>query len=226
MEIIQRALREGRTMLSEYESKLFLAAQGIPVTKELLAETGSDLKKAIQEIGFPLVLKGCSPHIAHKTEKGLIRTDVRNEEEAEAAFFQITAAMEESDKAVLVQEMVQGKRELVMGLTRDPQFGPCVMFGLGGIFTEILRDVSFRVAPLEKKDGLEMMQEIKGRTILEPVRGMEAADLEQLCGILMRLGQIGLNHESIKEIDTNPVILSGSKPVAVDALIVLEEAQG
>ena len=134
--------------------------------------------------------------------------------------------MEESDKAVLVQEMVQGKRELVMGLTRDPQFGPCVMFGLGGIFTEILRDVSFRVAPLEKKDGLEMMQEIKGRTILEPVRGMEAADLEQLCGILMRLGQIGLNHDSIREIDINPVILSGSKPVAVDALIVLEEAQG
>jgi acetate---CoA ligase (ADP-forming) subunit beta len=222
MEIIQKALREGRTMLSEYESKLFLAARGIPVTKELLAGNGPDLKKAIHEIGFPLVLKGCSPHIAHKTEKGLIRTDIRNEEEAEEAFSQITAAMEESEKTVLVQEMVRGKRELVMGLTRDPQFGPCVMFGLGGIFTEILRDVSFRVAPLEKKDGLEMMQEIKGHKILESVRGMEAADVEQLCEILMRLGRIGLDYENIKEIDINPVILSGSRPVAVDALIVLE----
>ena len=226
MELISKALQEGRTMLSEYESKLFLAAQGIPVTKEILAETGPDLKKAIHEIGFPLVLKGCSPHIAHKTEKGLIRTDIRNEQEAEAAFSQIMGAMEGSNNGILIQEMVQGKRELVMGLTRDPQFGPCVMFGLGGIFTEILRDVSFRVAPLEKKDGLEMMREIKGHKILESVRGMEAADLDQLCEILMRLGQIGLDYKGIKEIDINPVILSGSKPVAVDALIVLEEAQG
>lgn len=226
MEIIQKALQEGRTTLSEYESKLFLAAHGIPVTREILAETSTDLKKAVREIGLPVVLKGCSPNIAHKTEKGLIRTDIRNEEEAEAAFSQIMSSMEGSDKAVLVQEMVQGKRELVMGLTRDAQFGPCVMFGLGGIFTEILRDVSFRVAPLEKKDGLEMMREIKGYKILEAVRGMEAADLDQLCEILLRLGRIGLDYASIKEIDINPVILSGSTPVAVDALIVLKEFQG
>jgi len=126
------------------------------------------------------------------------------------------------EATVLVQEMVKGQRELVIGLTRDAQFGPCVMFGLGGIFTEILKDISFRVAPLEKRDALEMMQEIKGHKILGAVRGMEAADLDQLCEILIRVGQIGLDHEEIKEVDINPVILAKGKPVAVDALIVLE----
>jgi acetyl-CoA synthetase (ADP-forming) len=130
--------------------------------------------------------------------------------------------LEGQDKAVLVQEMVKGPRELVVGLTRDPQFGPCVMFGLGGIFTEILKDISFRVAPLEKRDALEMMQEIKGHKILEAVRGMEAADLDMFSQILINVGQIGMEHEKVKEIDINPVIISGNKPVAVDALVVLE----
>jgi len=130
--------------------------------------------------------------------------------------------MNGNEKAVLVQEMVKGKRELVAGLTRDAQFGPCVMFGLGGIFTEILKDISFRVAPLEKRDALEMMQEIKGHKILNSIRGMDAADLNILADILVALGRIGLENENIKEIDINPLILSGGKPVAVDALVVLE----
>lgn len=125
------------------------------------------------------------------------------------------------ENAVLVQEMVRGERELVIGLTRDPQFGPCVMFGLGGIFTEILKDISFRVAPLEKRDALEMMQEINGSKILESVRGMEEANLDMLADMLMKIGQIGLDHEKVKEIDVNPVIISKGNPVAVDALVVL-----
>jgi acyl-CoA synthetase (NDP forming) len=111
---------------------------------------------------------------------------------------------------------------LVIGLTRDAQFGPCVMFGLGGIFTEILKDISFRIAPLEKRDALEMMRDIKGHKILDAVRGMEAADLDVLADILIKVGQIGMENDRIKEIDINPVILSGSKPIAVDALVVLE----
>ena len=222
MEIIEKALKEGKTTLSEYESKQVLASYGIPVTKELLVHNVQDLINAAKEIGYPLVLKGCSSGIAHKTEKGLIRVDIRNEEEAKAAFEEITANIGAED-SILVQEMVKGQRELVIGLTRDPQFGPCVMFGLGGIFTEILKDISFRVAPLEKRDALEMMQDIKGHKILEAVRGMEAADLNIFSDILIKVGQIGLENEGVKEIDINPVIISGNQPVAVDALVVLDK---
>jgi acetate---CoA ligase (ADP-forming) subunit beta len=222
MEIIEKALEEGKATLSEYESKKVLKAYEIPVTKEVLVEDVKDLAKAAQEIGYPLVLKGCSSDISHKTEKGLIRVDIRNEDEATAAFKEISADMGGKENAVLVQEMVKGQRELVIGLTRDAQFGPCVMFGLGGIFTEILKDISFRIAPLEKRDALEMMRDIKGHKILDAVRGMEAADLDVLADILIKVGQIGMENDRIKEIDINPVILSGSKPIAVDALVVLE----
>ena len=225
MEIIERAWKEGRNTLSEFESKQVLAAHGIPVTKEILVNDLKGLMDAARKIGYPLVLKGCSSDIAHKTEKGLIRVDIRNEGEAKSAFEEIVANMG-TDAGVLVQEMVKGQRELVIGLTRDPQFGPCVMFGLGGIFTEILKDISFRVAPLEKRDALDMMREIRGHKILEAVRGMEAADLDTLSDILIKVGRIGLENETVKEIDINPVIISGNKPVAVDALVVLEEQKG
>ena len=222
MKIIDEAIQKGQKALSEYESKQFLASYQIPVTREILVHNVEDLAGAAHEIGYPIVLKGCSADISHKTEKGLIRVDIRNIAEARTAFTEITSHMNGAEDAVLVQEMVYGQRELVVGLIRDPQFGPCVMFGLGGIFTEILEDTSFRIAPLEKRDALEMMQEIKGHKILDAIRGMEAADLDLLSEILVTLGQIGLENEKIKEIDINPLIISGSKPVAVDALVVLK----
>jgi acyl-CoA synthetase (NDP forming) len=221
MRIIDNALEENRSTLSEYESKLVLASYGLPVTREKLIVTPEELNEAAAEIGYPLALKGCSADIAHKTEKGLIRLDVRDAEEAAAAFEEIMTGMNGAGKAILVQEMIRGKRELVLGLTRDPQFGPCVMFGLGGIFTEVLNDTVFRVAPLEKRDALEMMQEIKACKILDSVRGMEAADRELLAQMLITVGRIGMENENIKEIDINPVIISGGRPVAVDALVVL-----
>jgi len=184
-------------------------------------DNAEDLIKAAVRIGYPVVMKGCSADISHKTERGLIRVDVRNDEEAASAFKEITAAMDGADKSVLVQQMVKGQRELVVGLIRDPQFGPCVMFGLGGIFTEVLKDTAFRVAPLEKRDALEMMQEIKAHKILEAVRGMTSADKDMLAEILITVGQIGIENEAIKEIDINPVIISDGKPVAVDALVVI-----
>jgi acetyl-CoA synthetase (ADP-forming) len=220
--IINNALQEGRKTLSEYESKQVLTAYDIPVTREILLTDKTQLQKAAQEIGYPLVMKGCCAAIAHKTEKGLIHLDIRTVEEAQNAFDEIMAGLKGFDGAVLMQEMVNGKRELVMGLSRDDQFGPCVMFGLGGIFTEILRDISFRKAPLDKNDALKMMREIKGLKILDAVRGMEAADTELLSNILINLGRIGLDIEQVQEIDLNPVILSGTKPVVVDALIILK----
>ncbi len=221
LKLIDEALREGRCQLSEYESKQVLAAYGLPVTDECLVKTPEELIPAADKIGYPLVLKACSADIAHKTEKGLIRVDVRNEEEAKTAFTDIVQRMNSDGDAVLVQQMVKGQRELVVGLTRDPQFGPCVMFGLGGIFTEILEDTVFRVAPLERFDAMDMMQEIKSHKILNAVRGLEAVDRERLADMLITVGQIGIENESIKEIDINPVIISRGKPVAVDALVVL-----
>jgi acetate---CoA ligase (ADP-forming) subunit beta len=222
VKIIGNALNKGRKTLSEYESKQVLAAYDIPITKEILAKDKDHLEKAIKKIGFPLVMKGCSAEIAHKTEKGLIHVDIRNATEAKKAFREIMDGMEGFEGGVLMQEMIKGRRELVMGLTRDAQFGPCVMFGLGGIFTEILRDISFRRAPLEVRDAHEMMQEIRGYKILDAVRGMEAADKERLTEMLINIGRIGLEIPEISEIDLNPVILSGTKPVVVDALIVLK----
>jgi len=220
-ELLEKALSEGRTILSEHESKKFLSAYGIPVTREILVHEQRDFMKAAREIGYPLVIKACSSKLAHKTEKGLVRVDVRNGREGKAAFEDLLSRVEDSEKAILVQEMIRGSRELVVGMTRDDQFGPCVMFGLGGIFTEVLRDISFRVAPIEKRDAVEMMREIKAHKILDAVRGMPAADMDKLCGILITMGRIGIENESIKEIDVNPLILAGSMPIAVDALVVL-----
>jgi len=220
--IINTALKEGRKALSEYESKQVLVAYDIPVTRDILLTDKTQVQKAGEEIGYPLVMKGCSAAVAHKTEKGLIHVDIRTDKEAQNAFDEIMAGLKGFDGAVLMQDMVYGKRELVIGLSRDEQFGPCVMFGLGGIFTEILRDISFRKAPLTKKDALKMMRDIKGHKILDAIRGMEAADMELLSHILINVGRIGLELENVQEIDLNPVILSGAKPVVVDALIVLK----
>ena len=224
MQIIDNALKEGRSTLTEHESKQVLASYHLPVTREELVSSPEELLEAAGHIGYPLVIKGCSAKIAHKTEKGLIRVDVRNDEEATTAFREISAAMNgASGGAILVQQLVKGQRELVVGLTRDAQFGPCVMFGLGGIFTEILKDTVFRVAPLEKQDALEMMQEIRASKILEEIRGMVPVDKDRLAEMLMTVGRIGIENDRIKEIDINPVIISGGKPVAVDALVVLQD---
>jgi acetate---CoA ligase (ADP-forming) subunit beta len=221
MTIIEKVLSEGRTTLSEYESKQLLAQYDIPVTREKLIHQEEELAGAIEDIGYPLVLKGCSPEISHKTEKDLIRVDIRSDGEAIDAFREIKASMNPSD-GVLVQEMIKGKRELMVGLTRDAQFGPCVMFGLGGIFTEILKDVSFRLAPLTQRDALDMLSDIRGSKILDAVRGMEAVDRDAAARILMNVGRLGLENDRVKEVDVNPLIIRGGKPVAVDALVVLE----
>ena len=220
-QILEIAFSEGRRSLSEHESKVFLGAYGIPVTREVEVWQRDDLGAALDKIGYPLVMKACSPELSHKTEKGLVRADIRNQDEAEAAFEDILSGMGESKGSVLVQEMVHGHRELMVGMTRDSQFGPCVVFGLGGIFTEVLEDVAFRVAPVDRKDVLEMMQDIRARKILGNIRGMPPADLERLAEIIRVVGEIGLENDIIQEIDLNPVILSGSRPIAVDALVVL-----
>lgn len=223
MDIIKQALQGGQTTLSEFDSKKVLTDYKIPVTQEIVVKDTNELQQALDKIGFPLVMKGSSADIAHKTEAGLIKLDIRTADEAVAAFEEITVKMGADKGGVLVQEMIKGQRELVVGLTRDPQFGPCVMFGLGGIFTEILKDVAFRVAPLTRKDAMDIMDDIKSKKILDAVRGMEAVDKEMLADILIAVGQIGLDYDEVQEIDINPLKIRNGKPVAVDALVVLKQ---
>jgi len=225
VEVTARLLREaaarGQQALAEHEAKQVLAAYSLPVTREVLVTGRAEVPRAAAAIGYPVALKASSPDIPHKTERGLVRLGLADEAAVLAAYDAVAGAMEGLPGGVLVQEMVAGSRELAMGLVRDPDFGPCVMFGLGGILTEALGDAVFRRAPLEPADARDMMEEIRGRRILEGVRGMPAADRGLLAEMLAGLGQIGLDHEAIAEIDVNPVILAGARPVAVDALIVL-----
>ncbi|MBW2285708.1 MAG: acetate--CoA ligase family protein [Deltaproteobacteria bacterium] len=219
--IIHEARKQGQDSLSEYHSKQVLNHYGIPTVQETLVRDLDAAREAAEKIGYPVVLKVCSPEVTHKTEKGLIEVDLRDAEDLTQAFQRLQGKDATGD--FLVQAMVKGPRELVAGMVRDAQFGPCVMLGLGGIFTETLNDVSFRVAPIEKRDVLEMVEELRGKKILEAIRGMDAVSMDVLVQTLVALGKIGLEHPHIREIDINPLIVQGSRPVAVDALVVLGE---
>jgi succinyl-CoA synthetase beta subunit len=222
MKIIDDALKRGAAALSEYESKLFLAEFGIPVTREKIVSTENDAVAAAEKIGYPVVLKGSGEALSHKTELDIIALDLRDEQDVRAAYTKITSHKDVPVKEVLVQQMIKGERELVMGLTRDAQFGPCVMFGLGGIFTEILEDVAFRVAPLTIDDAMDMMDSIRGKKILDAVRKKPPVDRKMLADMLIAIGEIGLKYDRVKEIDINPLKILGGKPIAVDALVVLD----
>ena len=221
-DIINAAKSRGQTALTEYESKQVLAAYGIPVTREALVEDLASATAAAATIGWPLVLKACAHDVTHKTERGLVQVGIANVDQLGAAWKRMRTEGA-YDGPFLLQKMVRGARELVLGLIRDPQMGPSVMFGIGGIFTEIFEDVVFRVAPLTKEDALEMTGEIRGAKILDAVRGMPDVDRDSLAATAVALGRIGLDHPEIQEIDVNPLIISGNTPIAVDALIVLGE---
>ena len=225
VELTERILREaaarGQRALAEHEAKPVLAAYGLPVTRETLAAGRDEAVRAAAAIGYPVVLKVSSPDIPHKTEQGLVRLGLRDEAEVREAYDHLLARLAGRPGGVLVQEMVAGGRELAMGLVRDPDFGPCVMFGLGGILTEALGDVAFRRAPLEPDDARDLMEEIRSRRILAGMRGLPAADRDLLAQMLLALGRLGLDHEAVAEVDLNPVILAGARPVVADALIVL-----
>jgi len=224
METITDALKAGQQALSEYQAKQVLSAYGIPVTKELLANDKDAAIDSAKKLGFPVALKACSPTLTHKTERNLIALKLRDEKEVAEAYDDIMGRLDgEEIDGILVQEMVSGSRELVVGLMRDEQFGPCAMLGLGGIFVEVLKQVTFRIAPLEKRDALEMMDELPGKKIFDAFRGEDPVDRDALAEILVAVGNIGLEHDAIKEIDINPLIIAGSKPVAVDALVILGE---
>ena len=219
-DMLLKAIANSQLALSEYESKKVVAAAGVSVTREALVHSREEAVSQTEKIGFPVVLKGSSPDLTHKTEMGMVRVNLKNKDEVAATYDELTGKGIALD-GVLIQEMVKGNREFVIGLTRDPQFGPCVMFGLGGIFTEAMKDVSFRVAPLTEDDAREMIGEIRAAKLLDAFRGEKAVDREILVSALVGIGNLGMKHEEIAEIDINPLIVKDGKPVAVDALVIL-----
>jgi len=221
MDLIQAALARGQAALGEYESKQLLAGFGIPVTREILARDARTAAHAAAELGFPVVLKASGAELFHKTEVEGVSLNLRTAEDVEREAERLLRIA--GCEALLVEEMVKGGRELVCGLISDPLFGPCVMFGIGGILTEVLKDTVFRLAPMSARDAREMMQEIGAKKILEPFRGEAAVDQTLLAQILVALGEIGLKHEAVAEVDINPLkIRPDGTPVAVDALVVLK----
>jgi len=220
-QIILDATALGQSALDEAAAKQVLALYGIPVTRERLAAGQDEALRAAAAIGYPVAIKACAWEIMHKSGKGLIALDVKTDDELLAAFASIRRAAG-CDVPVLVQEMLAGGREMVVGMTRFPGFDPCILFGLGGIFTEVLKDNTLRLAPLSAADAEEMLNDIKGKAILDAFRGMPAADRTALAGIVQTLGFIALLHPEIAEIDLNPVMLTGAKPVVADALFVLK----
>jgi acetyl-CoA synthetase (ADP-forming) len=220
-DLIKEALARGQAALSEYSSKRFLSSFGIPVIREAVVPDADSAAAKALKIGFPVVLKVYGENLFHKTEVGGVVLNLRGEEEVKEESRRLLKI--QGCEGLLVQEMVKGGRELVCGLTRDAQFGPCVMFGLGGILTELLGDVVFRIAPLTHRDARKMIKEIRARKIIQPFRGEAAVDIDALAQILVALGEIGLQYDEVHEIDVNPLkIQPDGKPLSVDALVVLE----
>jgi acetyl-CoA synthetase (ADP-forming) len=209
--------------LSEHESKQLLAEHGIAVPPERLVASIDEAVAAAAELGHPVVAKLCGRGIAHKSERDLVRLDLRDDAAVARAAEELLAARleSESDARLLIQPMARGRREVIAGLVRDEQFGPCVMVGLGGIFAEALEDVAFAVAPLAPGDAAELIDALENRKVLDAFRGEPAADLQALGRILESLGRIGLERDDVASIDVNPLVIDGGRPVVVDALVEL-----
>ena len=221
LRLIGQAKANGQTALDEHAAKKLLAQYGVPVTKEKLASTKAEALEAARKIGYPLALKACSWEIMHKSGKGLIALNIENATQLKDNFQSIQKAAGKP-VPVLVQEMLKGNREFLTGMTRFTGFGPCVVFGLGGVFTEIYRDTTIRLAPLADADVEEMFADIRARELLQEFRGMPKVKTEKLIKIIRAVGNIALLHPEIAEIDLNPIIISGANPVVADALIVLK----
>jgi succinyl-CoA synthetase beta subunit len=221
-DLIRPALDRGQPALSEYESKKLLSLYGIPVAREKMSRSADEAVSAAADIGFPVVLKACSPELMHKSERGCIELNLRSEGDVRKAYGRIIDSVDLELEGVLVQEMVSGQRELVVGLTRDPQFGPCVMLGIGGMMTEVFEDIAFRMAPFGKIEAKDMSEELRFKAILGAFRGQKPVDMDMLCRILIAVGQIGLELDTVSELDINPMIITPEgRVVAADALVVL-----
>jgi acyl-CoA synthetase (NDP forming) len=207
--------------LDEHLSKEILKAWGIPTVPEEIADDAAQAEAAAAALGYPVVMKGLLPGAVHKTELGLVRLDVPDGRTVQTVFSRLKEKMDGKGK-ILIQRQIEGKVQLILGLVHDPQFGPCVMFGLGGVTAELFGDTVFAVAPLTRREALQLIDRIRGQKMLNGFRGAPPVDREEIARILIALGKIGLNHPHIGEIDINPLLIGTQGATAVDATIVLK----
>ncbi|VUT23758.1 MAG: succinyl-CoA synthetase subunit beta [Candidatus Methanolliviera sp. GoM_oil] len=227
IKIIDKIKGDGRVTLTEYESKKILAAYGFPVTKEKLARDEGEAVNFAEEIGYPVVLKIVSPDITHKTDVGGVKVNIKSQDEVKTAYNELIGIKDKIKDAdihgVLIQEMAPKGNEVILGMTQDPQFGPVLMFGLGGVFVEVLKDVSFRIPPLTRFDAEDMVKEIKAYPILEGARGGVSSDLDALIDCILKLSDLSMDlSDYIKEMDINPLFATEKGAVAVDSLVILK----
>jgi len=232
-ELVSKAISEGRLKLLEHEALALAEHYGIPVAKYGIALSEEDVEKVIKSVGFPAVAKVVSPDISHKSDVGGVILGIQDAESALKAYRQIMENVRRNVPSarvagVLYQKMAEpGYVEVIVGATRDPTFGPVIMFGIGGIFVEVLKDVSFRVAPLEPEDAEEMIKEIKTYKILEGYRGMPPRDIEAVKDMLIKVSKLMLEVSEVQDIDLNPIMLyeRGKGAVAVDVRVILKEVR-
>jgi acetyl-CoA synthetase (ADP-forming) len=227
LQIFANARADERAALYEHESKRICELLGLPVTKFRVAETLEEIIDASYHIGFPVVLKVISRDISHKTEAGGVLLNLRNSRQVKTGLSQIKANIQNYDPTAridgfLVQEMAPPSTEVVIGMTKDPTFGAALMFGLGGIFVEVLEDVAFRIVPISRSDAYDMIREIKAYKILTGVRGNPPADVDVLVDILGKVSDLVVHHPDISQLDLNPVIVYPQGAKIVDARIILE----
>jgi acyl-CoA synthetase (NDP forming) len=227
--VVEKARAEGRTLLTEIEAKQMLEEAGVPVSPARLAKTRDEAVAVAKELGFPIVLKIVSPQITHKSDVGGVALGLASAEDVGAAFDRVTASAKQhvpdaTIEGVAVQRMERQGTEVIVGVTKDPQFGPVLMFGLGGVLVEVLKDVAFRVVPINERDARQMIHEIKGYPLLEGYRGHDPADVAKLEQLLLKLSSFVEQHPEVAELDLNPVFAYKDDAIAVDARIVLTDA--
>jgi len=226
-EIISQVRREGRKVLLETEAKAICMEYGIPVTVFKLAKNEKEAAEFAEHIGFPVVLKIVSPQIIHKSDAGGVITNLKNKNEVQDAYCKLLENAKKYNSAariygVLVQEMAPQATEVIVGAIKDPQFEQTLMFGLGGIFVELLKDVTFRVAPITREDAAEMITEVKAYPLLKGYRNTPPTDTKAIVEILLNTSKLIMDYPEIKELDLNPVMAYKKGAKTVDARIILE----
>jgi len=224
-QIIEKAKKEKRSLL-ETEAKELLREYEIPVPDFKLIKSEDEIIGLAKEINFPIVMKIVSPDIIHKTDAGGVKIGIKTEKEARIAYQEIIFEAKKYNKeakilGIIVYPMIPQGTEIIIGMMKDPHFGPVIMFGLGGIFVEILKDISFRILPIEERDAEEMISEIKGYKILKGIRGEEPKDIEAIKDLLLKISQLTLDNPEINEIDLNPIFVFNKGLQVVDARMIL-----
>ncbi|MDN3514479.1 MAG: acetate--CoA ligase family protein [Candidatus Brocadia sp.] len=226
--VFETTRRTGSQYLGEVEAKQVISAYGFRIPKSILAASEQEAVQAAEEIGYPVVVKISSPDILHKSDFGGVIVGVKDATEVRRIFGDITQKARRlmpfaEIKGVLVQQMITGGKEVILGMSRDPQFGPLLMFGLGGIYIEVLKDVTFRIAPIGLNEAEEMIREIRSFPLLLGVRGERPADTDALVDNIIRLSQLVTDFPEIMEMDINPLIVfpEGGGAMALDARITI-----